>query len=221
MRWRSLRKQAIFPLGALLLVAVAALGVLASRLNSSPTDLTPLLDELFSNPFGLQLLSPSSGRDVTGVVTIAWATEKLAPTAVTLRYTSDRLPSCAACPKPTWQVLAQLPGEVTSYQWDTTLLPPGDYHVEVIAVKDKDRRSVYSPLLRINRGNAAGPMLAGLSALGLGFLVHLSLQMPLLYGTLALTLGGIGLAGWRQRHPVPLLLGLGGLEPCFIPSIRP
>lgn len=51
---------------------------------------------------------------------------------------------------------------------------------------------------------AAGPLLAGLSTLGLGFLVNLSLQMPILYGALALTLGGLGLAGWRQRQRLPL-----------------
>jgi len=154
MRWRRLRKEAMLPVGILLLFAVAAFGVLAYRLGSSPTDVTALLEELFPNPFGLKLLSPNRGGDATGVVTIAWATEKLQPAEVILRYTSDRLPSCGACPKPTWHELAQMPGDVTSYRWDTTALRPADYHVEVIAIKEKDRRSVYSPLLRITGGKA-------------------------------------------------------------------
>lgn len=155
MRWRRLRKEAIVPVGILLLFVVAAFGVLASRLGSSPTDVTALLEGLSPNPFGLKLLSPQRGGDASGVVTIGWTTEKLQPAGVILRYTSDRLPSCGACPKPTWHVLAQVPGNVTSYQWDTTALRPGDYHVEVIAIKEKDRRSVYSPRLRIKGDNAA------------------------------------------------------------------
>lgn len=155
-RGRRRRRETSLSVGAVLLLAVAAFGVLAYRLSSSPTTVTHLLDDLFPNPFGLKLLSPDSEMVLTGVVTIAWATGKRQPAEVLLRYTSDPLPSCGACPKPTWQVLARLPGEVTSYHWDTSSLPPGDYRVEVIATKEKDRQSVYSSLLRINGGSKAG-----------------------------------------------------------------
>lgn len=155
-RGRRWRRDTILSVGAVLLLAVAALGVLAYRLSSTPTTVTHLLDDLFPNPFGLKLLSPDTEMALTGVVTIAWTTEERQPAEVFLRYTSDPLPSCGACPRPTWHVLAQPPGEVTSYRWDTSSLPPGDYRVEVIASTDEDRQSVYSPLLRIDGGSRAG-----------------------------------------------------------------
>jgi hypothetical protein len=89
-------------------------------------------------------------------MTIAWATDKQPPAEVLVRYTSDPLPSCGACPRPTWHVLARLPGEATSYRWDTSSLPPGAYRIEVIATKAQDKQSVYSPLLQIARGSGAG-----------------------------------------------------------------
>ena len=150
----------------MLLFAVAAFGVLAYRLGSSTTDVTSLLEQVFPNPFGLNLLSPKSEEALTAVVTIAWTAEKLQPAAVVLRYTSDPLPYCGACPKPTWHTLAQMPGDVTSYAWDASSLPPGDYRVEVIVLREKDRRSVYSSLLRINGGKAAGAKGSGRPARG-------------------------------------------------------
>jgi hypothetical protein len=155
-RGRRRRRETILSVGAVLLLAVAAFGVLAYRLSSSPTNVTHLLDELLPNPFGLRFTSPDRPADFTGVVTIAWATAKQQPAEVLLRYTSDPLPSCGACPRPTWHVLARLPGEVTSYRWDTSSLPSGAYRVEVIATKEQDRQSVYSSLLRINGGSRAG-----------------------------------------------------------------
>jgi len=143
-------------IGAGLLLAVAAFGVLAYRPGSAPTPVTHLLDDLFPNPFGLQFIAPDRPGDFTGAVTIAWATAKQQPAEVLLRYTSDPLPSCGACPRPTWHVLARLPGEVTSYRWDTSSLLSGAYRVEVIASKDQDRQSVYSPLLQITGGSRAG-----------------------------------------------------------------
>lgn len=155
-RRRRWRRDTTLSIGAGLLLAVAALGVLAYRLSSAPSPVTHLVDDLFPNPFGLKLLSPDRDTPLTGAVTIAWATDKLQPAEVLLRYTSDPLPSCMACPRPTWHVLARLPGEVTSYRWDTTALPSGDYRVEVIATKDNDRQAVYSSLLRIDGGSTAG-----------------------------------------------------------------
>lgn len=146
----------MLPLGILLLLAMAAFASLVYRWQSSPAAVSFLLDDLFPNPFGLKLLSPDSAMAPTGAVTIAWAVDKRQPAEVLLRYTSDPLPSCGACPRPTWHVLARLPGEVTSYRWDTSSLPPGDYRVEVIAAKDEDRQAVYSPVLQINGGKPAG-----------------------------------------------------------------
>lgn len=152
---RRRRRDTMLSAGAGLLLAVAALGVLAYRLSSAPTTVTHLLDDLFPNPFGLQFISPDRPGDFTGAVTIAWATAKRQPAEVLLRYTSDPLPSCGACPGPTWHVLARLPGAVTSYRWDTSSLPSRAYRVEVIASKDQDRQSVYSPLLQITGGSGA------------------------------------------------------------------
>jgi hypothetical protein len=66
-------------------------------------------------------------------------------------------------------------------------------------------------------GAGVSALLAGLSTLGLGFLVNLGVQMPILYGTLALALAGVGLASWRQRRPAPLLLGLMGAGAVLYP----
>lgn len=160
-RWRRPRRETVLPFGILLLLGVAAVAALAYRWQRSSTNASFPPEDLFPKPFGLKLLSPTRALPLTGAVTIAWTTDKLRPAEVLLRYTSDPLPSCGACPRPTWHVLAQLPGDATSYEWDTTALPPGDYHVEVSAIGERDRQAVYSPVLRINGGKAAGAKGAG------------------------------------------------------------
>ncbi len=48
-------------------------------------------------------------------------------------------------------------------------------------------------------------------SVGLGFLVRLDILMPILYGSLAVTLAGLWLASRRHRKPYPVVLGaLGG-----------
>ncbi|MBI4642107.1 MAG: hypothetical protein HY731_15575 [Candidatus Tectomicrobia bacterium] len=63
----------------------------------------------------------------------------------------------------------------------------------------------------------AGSFLSLLSTAGLGFLIRLDIQMPILYTMIALAVGGLLLSFLGHRHPYPLMLGAIGAGAVLYP----
>jgi hypothetical protein len=113
--------------------------ILLQYTNNMSSDADPM-EVKYNQPPEVEMLYPTGGEQLTGVVMILWRAEDPDgdPLNITIQYTQDPEPFCPACPPQKWHDIAVNISNTRRFQWDTTLVRDGEYMLKIIA-SDGDR----------------------------------------------------------------------------------